>query len=109
MCGIERVKYQLQGSKLTADPRPVRFPQNSFRPVQKDLNWSYRARKHLGTYLLTSFPSRMSANVYEIDEDKINQNKCFGKFYTIFFLVLLDEFDYLAHIYVTTNTYCISG
>ena len=24
-------------------PRPVKIPKNSFGPVKKDLNWSYRA------------------------------------------------------------------
>ena len=33
----------------------------------------------------------MSPNVFEINEDKINKNKCFGEFNPMFFLVLLKK------------------
>ena len=48
-----------QGLALTV----VQWPQASkklpkwLRASKKDLYWSYRASKHLGTFLLTSFPS----------------------------------------------------
>ena len=56
----------VQGSTLTVN----------FGPVKKDLNWSSRTSKHSGTFLLTSFPSRMSPNVFEINYDNINKIKC---------------------------------
>ena len=52
-------------------PRPVKIPQNSFGPVKKDLNWPYRPSKHLETFLLKSFPPKMSPNIFAINEDKI--------------------------------------
>ena len=55
---------------LTYGTRPIKIPENSFGPVKKDLNWSYRASKHLETFLLKSFPLRMSPIVFEINEDK---------------------------------------
>ena len=39
-------------------------------------DWSYKASKHLGTFLLTIQPSWLSQNVSEINEDKINKNQC---------------------------------
>ena len=57
--------------------RPEKNPQNSFGPVRKDLNWSYRASKHLGTFLLTSFTSR------------IEEMNVVDEFYAMFFLVML--------------------
>ena len=69
-------------------PRPVKILKNSFGPVKKDLNWSYRPNKHLETFLFKSFPPRMSPNVFEINEDKIYKDKCCGEFNAIFFLVI---------------------
>ena len=43
---------------------------------------------HLETFLLTSFASRMSPTIFEINEDKINENKCLH-FSAMFFLVML--------------------
>ena len=53
-------------------PQASKNSQNVFGPVKKDLNWSNMAGKHLETFLLTSFPSKISPNVFEINEDKID-------------------------------------
>ena len=37
-------------AQLTSCPRTVKNSQK--RPVKKDINWSYRVSKHLGTFLL---------------------------------------------------------
>ena len=58
---------------------------------KKDLNWSYRPSKLFETFLLKSFLSRMSPNVFEINEDKIYKDKCCGEFYAMFFLVMLKK------------------
>ena len=50
-------------------PRPVKIPKNSFGPVKNNLNWSYRPSKDLETFLLKSFPPRVSPNIFEINED----------------------------------------
>ena len=69
-----------QDSTLTVvlyGPRQVKKFQNCLGPVKKDVNWSYRASKHLGTFLLTSYPSRMCQMLFEINEDEMNKNnKC---------------------------------
>ena len=39
-------------------------------PVKKYLNWS---SKHLGKFMSTGFLSRMTPNVFEINEDRINK------------------------------------
>ena len=52
---------------------------NSWKRLQaskKDLNWYYRVSKHLGRFLLASFSSRIFQYVFEINEDKIDKNKC---------------------------------
>ena len=69
-------------------PGPVKIPKSGSGPVKKNLNWSYRASKHFETFLLkTSFPSRISPNVFEINEDKINKEiSVVAKFYALFFL-----------------------
>ena len=71
--------------------RPVTILKNSFGPVKKDLNWSHRPSNLLETFLLTSYPPRMSPNVFEITEDKIYKDNCGGEFYTMFFLVMLKK------------------
>ena len=84
----------MQGSTLRVNlngPRPVKIPKNSFGPVKKDFNWSYRPSKHLETFLLKSFPPRMSPNVFEINEVKMYKDKCCGEFYPMFFLVMLKK------------------
>ena len=55
------------------------------------LNWSYRDSKHLETFLLKSFPLRMSPIVFEINEDKIYKDKCCGESYAMFFLLMLKK------------------
>ena len=60
---LETIVMRLLRARLlqwSAGPRPVKIPQNGFGPVKNDFNWSYRASKHLGTFLQTSFPSKMS-------------------------------------------------
>ena len=46
-------------------------PQKAFSPVKKDLNWFYRDGKPLGTYLLTSFSSKVSPNILEINSFRL--------------------------------------
>ena len=70
---------------------PVKIHKISFGPVKKNLNWSYRASKHLETFLLKSFPLRMSPIVFEINEDIIYKDKCCGESYAMFFLVMLKK------------------
>ena len=72
-------------------PRPVKIPQNSFGPVKKYVNWSYTACKHLETFSLKSFPLRMSPIVFEINEDKIHEDKCCGESYAMFFPVMFKK------------------
>ena len=62
-----------QGSTLRVNlwPQASKNSQKQIRASKKDLNWSYRATKHLETFLLKSFPLRMSPIVFEINEDKI--------------------------------------
>ena len=85
------MKTKISGLDTKGEPRPVKIPRNSFGPVKKDLNWSYRPSKHLETFLLKGFPPRMSPNVFDINEDKIYKDKCCGEFYAMFFLVMLKK------------------
>ena len=71
--------------------RPVKIPKNNFGPVKKDLNWSYRVSKHFETFLLKSFPLRMSPIVFEINKEKIYKDKCFGESYAMFFPLMLKK------------------
>ena len=58
---------------------------NGLGPVKKDLNWSYRAREHLGTCVNT----QMFPNVFEINDDKINEKmNVVSEFYAMFFLLI---------------------
>ena len=72
-------------------PQASKYSQKQLRASKKDLNWSYRASKHLETSALKSFPLRMSAIVFEINEDKIYKDKYFGESYAMFFLLMLKK------------------
>ena len=82
-----------QGSTLRVNlwPQASRNSQKQLRASKKDLNWSYRPSKHFETFLLKSFPPRMSPNVFEMNEDKIYKGKCCGEFHAKFFLVMLKK------------------
>ena len=82
-----------QGSTLRVNlwPQASKNSPKQRRASKKDLNWSYRPSKNLETFLLKSFPPRMSPNVFEINEDKIYKYKCCGEFYAVFFLVMLKK------------------
>ena len=75
---IETVKFgkQVGIQRDVGQDNELKIPKNGFGPIRKYLNWSYRANKHLRTFLLTGFASRMSPNVFEKNEGKINENKC---------------------------------
>ena len=83
----------MQGSTLRVNlwPQASKNSPNSFGPVKKDLYWSYRASKYLETFLLKSFPLRMSPIVFEINEDKIYKDKCCGESYAMFFLLMIKK------------------
>ena len=47
----------------------------------------------MGTFLLTSFPSGMSRNLFEINGDKVNEEiDAVSEFYAMFFHVILNFF-----------------
>ena len=87
------LKYKMQGSTLRVNlwPQASKNSQKQLRASKKDLNWSYRASKHLETFLLKSFPPRMSPNVFEINEDKIYKDQCCGESYAMFLFVMLKK------------------
>ena len=70
----------LQGSTLRVNlwPQASRNSPKQLRASKKDLNWPYRASKHLETFLLKSFPLRMFPFVFEINEDTIYKDKYCG-------------------------------
>ena len=93
---IPKISNIPQGSTLRVNlwPHAAQASKNSqkqLRPVKKDLNWSYRASKHLETFLLKSFPLKMSPIVFEINEDTIYKDKCCGEAYAMFFLLMLKK------------------
>ena len=71
----------MQGSTLRVNlwPQASKKSPKQVWALKKYLNWSYRAGKHLETFLLKSFPLRMSPIVFEINEDKIYKDKCCGE------------------------------
>ena len=70
-------------------PQANKNSQKQLRASKKVLNWSYRTSKHLETFLLKSFPLRMSPIVFEIN--KIYKDKCWGESYAMFFLVMFKK------------------
>ena len=82
-----------QGSTLRVNlwPQASKNSPKQLRASKKDLYWSYRASKHLETFLLRGLPLRMSPIVFEINEDKIKKDKCCGESYAMFFLVMLKK------------------
>ena len=72
-------------------PQASKNSQLQLRASKRDLNWSYRASKHLETFLLKSFPPGMSPNVFEINKDKIYKDKHCGESYAMFFLVMFKK------------------
>ena len=83
-CG-QKTRYGLEFWSLDLPSARVRFfgrVPALLRASKKDSNWSYRARKHLGTFSLKKFPSRMSSNVFEVNEDKAKK-KMFGSYYVL--------------------------
>ena len=51
-----------------------------------------QGQQTLGTFLLISFLSRISANVFEINEDRINKKiNVVVEFYAMFFLFMLKK------------------
>ena len=44
--------------------------------------------KHFGTFLLTSFfPQECPPNIFEINQDKVNKNRCQKMLYNVFLLL----------------------
>ena len=86
---------------LTVNRWPEKIPKKQLQASEKDLNWFYRVSKHLGTNLLTSFPSRVFL-VFEMNEDEIlvhvDENKCQWCFVSIF--IGTREMP-LNHVFVT--------
>ena len=59
----------------------------SLTTVKTDLNWSEKASKYLGTFLLT----RMSPNIFEINADNTNENKMLSVTFMRLFLVMFKK------------------
>ena len=59
--------------------------QKQLQVSKKKPHLAFRANKHLETFLLTSFPLRMSSNVFEINGDKISKNNvASAKFFSFY-------------------------
>ena len=57
-------------------PQASKKSKKRLRASKIDLNLVLQGHKRLGTFLLTSLPSRMFPNVFEINEDKRDFQKC---------------------------------
>ena len=65
----------MQDLTLTVNswPQASKISKEQLLTSKKDLNWSYTASKLLRTFWLICFPSKMSPNTFEINENKINK------------------------------------
>ena len=89
-----------QGLTLTLNRWP-QGSQNSPKQIQAsetkylNWNWSYRASKHLREILVKlgflSRKTRMSSNVFVINEDKMNIKRKMVNFSALFFIVMLKK------------------